>query len=259
MMANERLRGALTGRGLSIARCAELVGVDQKTVERWITRDRVPHRAHRVATAKLLGVEESYLWPAAADDARTVSASRAELIEFFPSRSSVPPELWRSLIDRAEEAIDVLVFAGQFLPEVHDVYRIAERARDGCRVRLLLGDPHGKAAKARGEEEGVGLGLIHRIVLTLRYYAPILTSPAIELRLHDTTLYASIYRCDQTMLVNTHAYGAAAAQNPVLHLRRVPAGRVFDHYITSFDRVWANAMPVSDVDAVITNFDSREG
>lgn len=258
-MANERLRGALTGRGLGMARCAELIGVDQKTVERWITRDRVPHRAHRLATAKLLGVEESYLWPEAVSDARVVSASRAELVDFFPSRSAVPPELWRSLIDSAQDVIDVLVFAGQFLPEVHDVYRLAEGARRGCRVRLLLGDPHGKAVRARGDEEGVGLGLAHRIVLTLRYYAPVLAAPGIELRLHDTTLYASIYRFDETMLVNTHAYGAAAAQNPVLHLRQVPEGRVFSHYSTSFDRVWVNATPVSDVDAIISSFDNTEG
>ncbi|WP_020522425.1 DUF5919 domain-containing protein [Catelliglobosispora koreensis] len=235
------------------------MGVDQKTVERWITKDRVPHRAHRLAAAQLLGVEETYLWPGATNDARVLSAGRAELADFFPSRSAVPPELWRSLIDGAEDVVDVLVFAGQFLPEVHDVYRLAERARDGCRVRLLLGDPRGKAARARGEEEGVGLGLVHRIVLTLRYYAPILAVKGIELRLHDTTLYASIYRCDDTMLVNTHAYGAAAAQNPVLHLRRVPEGRVFSHYCTSFDRVWVNAVPVTDVDTVIASFDKLEG
>src|SRR5262249_3274677 len=107
-MANERLRGAMSARGLSVARCAELVGVDTKTVERWITRDRVPHRRHRVAAAELLGADETYLWPSVAEDHRTVSAARAELVEFYPSRSSVPPELWRSLIDQATDCVDVL-------------------------------------------------------------------------------------------------------------------------------------------------------
>ena len=45
------------------------------------------------------------------------------------------------------------------------------------------------------------------------------------------------------MLVNTHAYGSPAAQNPVLHLQRIPGGRLFDHYINSFDRVWELASP----------------
>jgi hypothetical protein len=32
------------------------------------------------------------------------------------------------------------------------------------------------------------------------------------------------------MLVNAHVYGAPAAHSPVLHLRRLPGGRLFDHY-----------------------------
>jgi hypothetical protein len=179
------------------------------------------------------------------------------LVEFWPSRSSVPPDLWRSLIDQARECIDVLFYAGLFLPEVHDVARLGERAKAGCRVRVLLGDPRGVVVRRRGEEEGFGLGLIHRILLSLRYYQPILPVPGVELRLHDTTLYASIVRADETMLVNTHVYGSAAAQNPVLHLRRVPGGRVVDHYQMSLDRVWASATPVGDIDAMIAEFDGR--
>ncbi len=44
-------------------------------------------------------------------------------------------------------------------------------------------------------------------------------------------------------MVNGHAYGAPAAHNPVLHLRRVPGGRMWDHYMRSFDEVWAAAQP----------------
>ena len=62
--------------------------------------------------------------------------------------------------------------------------------------------------------------------------------PGIELRTHATTLYNSIYRFDQDLLVNGHAFGAPAAQSPVLHLRRVPGGRAWDHYMRSFEEVW---------------------
>lgn len=106
----------------------------------------------------------------------------------------------------------------------------------------------------RGAEEEVGAGLAHRTVLALRYYTTILAMPGVEMRLHDTTLYASIYRCDTTMLVNTHVYGAPAAQNPVLHLRAVPDGRVFDHYVASFDRVWKTARPVRAVGELVDRF-----
>lgn len=254
-MSNVRLRGALATRGLTPHQAAEHLGVDPKTVERWIARGRTPHRAHRAATAKLLGFEESYLWPATASDSTSVSASRAELIEFYPSRSAVPPDLWRQMIDNAVECVDILVFAGLFLPELHDANRIADRARHGCRVRILLGDPSGDAVRRRGDEEGFGIGLAHRVLLSLRYYEPTTPVPGMEIRLHNTTLYASIFRADDVMLVNTHVYGSTAAHNPVLHLRRVPGGRVADHYQASFDKVWFAATPLPDVASIIDNFD----
>lgn len=43
------------------------------------------------------------------------------------------------------------------------------------------------------------------------------------------------------MLVNTHAAGSPASQSPVLHLRRVDGGHLFDHYLESFDWVWSTA------------------
>ena len=55
--------------------------------------------------------------------------------------------------------------------------------------------------------------------------------PGIAVRLHGTTLYNSLYRYDDHLLVNTHTYGVAAGQSPVLHLRRSPGGRLFDHYM----------------------------
>jgi hypothetical protein len=256
-MPNERLRGAIGASGMTTHRCAELIGVDPKTVERWITLDRLPHRAHRLATASLLGADESYLWPTVVDDPRTVSAGRAELVTFYPSRSAVPPQLWRSLIEEARESVDILVYAGLFLPEIQDIAQLGERADTGCRVRILLGDPAAPSVRRRGDEEGFGVGLAHRVALSLRYYQPIVGIAGVQIRLHDTTLYASIFRGDETMLVNTHVYGAAAAHNPVLHLRRVPGGRVVDHYLTSFDRVWAAATPTTDLDAVIAAMDRR--
>jgi len=256
-MANERLRGALVGGQLTVGQLADRVGVDPKTAERWITKERVPHRAHREAVARLLGVDEAYLWPSTAQDSLTVSAGRAELVEFYPSRSAVPVDMWRSLVVQAKESIDILVYAGLFFPEITDMGTLADRARQGCRVRLLLGDPAGAAVALRGREEGFGAGLAHRVTLALRYFEPTIGIPGVELRLHDTTLYASIYRADETLLANVHTYGAPAAQNPVLHLRRVPGGRVVDHYMTSFDRVWAGARTITDTAAVLASVDRR--
>jgi hypothetical protein len=66
-----------------------------------------------------------------------------------------------------------------------------------------------------------------------------------RVRLHSTTLYASLFRYDDEIMVNPHAYGEASSANPSLHLRRLDAGQVADHYIASFERVWATAIPWS--------------
>ena len=66
-----------------------------------------------------------------------------------------------------------------------------------------------------------------------------------EVRLHSTTLYASLFRYDDEILVNPHVYAEPASANPTLHLRRLDGGKVADQYMASFERVWGTAMPWS--------------
>src|SRR6266478_3272797 len=55
-MRNERLRALLLERGKTPDQLAEAAQVDAKTVERWITRGRLPYRKHRFEVAAFLGV-----------------------------------------------------------------------------------------------------------------------------------------------------------------------------------------------------------
>ncbi len=244
--SNERLRAAITGSGLSVMSVGEAVGVDRKTVERWVSAGRVPHHRHRVAVAQLLGEDDLFLWPQTASSQRAESASQAEFVALYPNRGSVSIDTWASLIDNATEAIDVLAFAGSFLhdaiPEFDE--RIAAAARRGVQVRLLFGDPAGEAVARRGAEEGIGDLLAARCRLTWNYLQGILGTPGLTARQHDTTLYASVFRFDETLLANPHTYGAAASHSPVLHMRRLPGGRLFTTYMKSFDRAWDLATDV---------------
>jgi hypothetical protein len=244
-MANERLRSSLANAGLTVHELADTVRVDPKTVERWLTTGRLPHRTHRQHVSRLLACDESYLWPELLDDPRTHAASRAELVALYPNRGQVPRDLWRSLAAQAEQAVDVLAYAALFLPDAHPDLPslLAEKAASGVRVRLLLGDPDCCAVTVRGHEEGIEAGLAARVALSRRYLMPALDAPGVEFRLHRTTLYNSLYRYDGHLLVNAHAYGAPAAQSPVLYVRRLPDGRLFDHYASSFERVWQTARP----------------
>ncbi len=246
-MGNERLRSCIAAAQLTVDDVAARVSVDRKTVERWIATDRLPHRRHREAVATLLRTEETYLWPKLFGDQRVRTTSEAEFVTFYPSRSAVPDTLWHALIDGANEHLDVLVYSGLFLPDGYpDVaQKFISKAEDGASVRLLLGDPTSDAVRLRGEEEGIGESMAARIQLSLMYLRPALKAPGVEMRFHETTLYNSIYRFDVDMLVNAHTYAAPAAQSPVLHLRQLPGGRLFRHYLASFDHVWEQAKPAT--------------
>ena len=243
-MSNERLRAALVASGVSTAEVAERVQVDPKTVERWITLGRTPYRTHRWTVANLLGVDAGYLWPETQDEKLTQVASTAEFVAFYPNRGAVPAPLWADLVSEARQEVSLLVYAGLFWFDAfpHIVDTLAAKADTGVRVRLLLGDPDSEAITERGVEEGIDMAA--RIRLTLNLVAPLLGHDGVEVRLHGTTLYASLYRADDVMLANTHVYGAPAAHSPVLHLHRAPGGRLFEHYARSYERVWDQAREI---------------
>src|SRR5689334_23033461 len=116
-MSNERLRGAMAARDITNRHLAEMIGVDTKSVERWVTQDRQPHSRTRLKVAEILGREETFLWPALLAGARTTAASVAEFVQMWAARSDVPHEVWRAVMDQARDTVDVLVYAGGFLVE----------------------------------------------------------------------------------------------------------------------------------------------
>ncbi len=114
-MANERVRATVYQAGLGVDDVAEALGIDRKTVERWID-GHVPYRRNQHALAKLLSVDPGYLWPAtSADEARALGM--AELLAIWPVRSLVPNTTWVDLFEQAKQSIDILVFAGFWLSE----------------------------------------------------------------------------------------------------------------------------------------------
>jgi transcriptional regulator with XRE-family HTH domain len=238
-MVNERLRRAMLRAGFDSGSLAEAVGVSVKSVERWIAGEVLPYARTRYRVAARVGEDETYLWPGAVDRS---SLAGAELVASYPRRSDVPGHLWAELLGRAERSVDLLAFAGLFLTEEHPEWTplLVSRAEAGVRVRLLLGDPDGVNLAARDGEYRIGGGVAGRVRAVLAYYRPL--AGVAEIRLHDTPLYNSIYRFDDDMIVNCHAYGILAAYTPVLHFRRVD-GAYFSTYLESFERVWASARP----------------
>jgi hypothetical protein len=249
-MANERLRRAIQQAGLGLDDVADHVGVDVKTAERWITKGRLPHARNRAQAVCLLSVDELELWPEAGERRNGRSVSDGELVRFHAHRGLVPHDRWYELLDVATERFDLLVYAGLFLLDGRsDLPALVRRkAEAGVRVRLLYGDPECAAVARRGAE-GIGDGLAARIRLVLRYMGEAFQVRGVSVRLHETVLYNSLYRYDDDVLVNTHAYGVAAGHSPVMHVRRLAGGGLFDHYTAGFERVWNEATPVRQVES----------
>ena len=244
-MPNERLRDALLRNGLGLDQVAKAVGVDYKNVERWITKGRSPSPKHRHAIAAMVRENENYLWPDAVAPERKAEIGGSEIVKVYPHRHTVPADLWARLLDQATEHIEVLIYSGLFLTDDSTlIKRLKRKAENGAKIRLMVGDPASQAVARRSTEEGIGKAtLAAKIRNALAFYRPLSTVEGIEIRCHATTLYNSIYRFDDEMLVNSHVYGFMAGHAPVLHLRRLSGGDLFDTYSESFDTVWNAAKP----------------
>ena len=246
-MANERLRDALLSAGVTVEEAANQLAVDPKTVERWTTQGRTPYARHRRKLSTMLGQAESYLWPAAVPPERQAAIAASEVVGVYPHRNTVPSELWGRIISAAQDRIDVLVHAGLFLAERPDfIETLAAKAGAGVTVRIAFGDPDSEAVNLRSHEERLGDGTLSaRIRYGLVPYSPLQGTPGIEFRFHETTLYSSIFRFDDEMIVNNHVYGVPGAHAPALHLRKLGAGDLFTIYAKSFVDVWALSQPAS--------------
>ncbi len=241
---NEALRQALLQARLREDDIAARLGVDPKTVRRWLN-GRVPYPHNRTAIAELVGVDEADLWP----DAGGPLAARsrpAELGTVYPHRWAVPREVWAGLFGSAEHEIAILAYSALFLAEDTGILRIiADKGRAGVTVRIALGDPDGPNVAERGEEEGIGDAMAAKIRNALTLYRPLVIVENIEIRLHGTVLYNSMYRADDQVLVNHHTYGIPAARAAVFCLNNSSKSEMAALYLDSFERVWANSAPIS--------------
>lgn len=242
---NHRLRSVMAALDVSTADLASRVGADPKTVERWLTRGRVPHPSTRVRVAQVLGRDETFLWPELLGGSRAISSSSSELVQMWPTRSAAEPAVWRALMASARERLDVLVYSGGFLVEVLQLVEVIRRGVPlGLRVRVLLGDPESEAVRSRGVDEGLP-SLPARCASTAEYLSPVMGLEGVEMRVHDTPLYASLYGFDDSWLVNTHTHGVPAMDSPLLHWQRVPGGLMVPYYEAAFERVWQVGRPIA--------------
>jgi len=242
MARNQRLHDAIRESGRRLKDLAEAVGADVKTVERWITTGRMPRQGYRRKACEFLGVPESILWP----DAPGVAFGTSELVGIYPTRKELPPATVSSMLEAAQQHVDVLAYAALWLwdtvPQFTD--RIAQKLSDGAEVRICLGDPRSGAVALRSEEENASDGMASRCRIAANYATVVQRANPEAVRQSAAILYNSIFRFDDEVLVNSHFWGIPAADSPVYHFHRQGDNGIAANAIASFKRVWEAAQPL---------------
>ncbi|MGI8608425.1 MAG: helix-turn-helix domain-containing protein [Candidatus Dormibacteria bacterium] len=242
-MTNARLLAALKAAHLTKIQFAEKVGVDPKTVSRWMA-GRGPQEHYRFIAGEVLREDPDYLWPG--DQPLSGAQVIAEVVDAHAHRADLASDVWWQLLTTANAEISLLAYAMHFLPEQHSGLSrlLREKGASGCRVRIVLGDPACPAVLARDEEEQMGGALSARIRTTLLYFRSLFGCPGVELRFQTAPLYNSIFRFDDQILFTPHLFGKPGSSSPLFHLRRTGAYGMFDNLASHLESLWETTTPI---------------
>ncbi|WP_326564246.1 hypothetical protein [Micromonospora peucetia] len=231
---NERLRETLLSLGESPADFASKLGVDPKTVERWIgNADRTPYPRIAYQAARLLDVDVTYLWPRIHGTRISKIDGTDELTACWPGRAAVPPNLWARLLTDAQQRIVIMgdLALSDHVPNLPRL--LADKARQGVHVRVIVADPNTATDgidKIRAmQAEAVYLPLVEHGISVSRYPGPMATT---------------ILMVDNDLIIRTGIDGCPAAFAPVIHLRALTNGPLSRLYLTSLDSITETAIPV---------------
>jgi hypothetical protein len=245
---NDRLRLAMASTRIEPESLARKVGVDPKTVQRWLG-GRVPHPRHRWKICDILGQSEQYLWPEVILGVSGVIHT-SEIIAAYAHRADAPSQLWAGMLEGARRNIDLLGYSMSFFPEQHS--RLAQTLEEKCagrlKVRIALADPESAEVAARDDLERLGGTLPTRIRATMVQLESLFSNAGVEIRLHGVPLYNAVYRFDDQMLVTPYLFRLRGYQHPLFHIKRLGPAGIFEAYAQQFEAIWAESNPVGASD-----------
>jgi transcriptional regulator with XRE-family HTH domain len=244
---NERLRSAMLRAQIDGRSLAAKVGVDTKTVDRWVS-GRVPHRANRIAIAAVLNEDDAHLWPSTRPDQAPGGASSGEVLAAYGHRADVPQDVWASLLHGATEQIDLLGYAYPFVFELTPRLPalIEQKCATGARVRIAVADPDCDHVKERDNLEQLGGTLPGRIRTAMNLFRDLRDIDGVQIGQHRVHLYNSMFRFDQQMVVTPHLFRWRGYQHPALHLRKLSPYGIFESFAEQFEQVWDTVQSVED-------------
>jgi hypothetical protein len=222
-LENEQLRTAITGAGLSHEEFADVVRVDVKTVRRWIA-GRTPYPRHRTRVASALDTTEHALWPDAVPAPATSSAAEptthkpGDVVADYAYSSDPAAPKPAEILGAAVERIEIVI--PDLASQSGVIGLVRARATDRCRIRILIEDRH---------------DLIE----------PLLDIDAIEIRASPAGVDHILYRADDEILLALRHISFPEQSPPLIHLRQVNYGGLFDRLTHDFEDRWGKATPLT--------------
>ena len=219
-MALSSLQSRLGEAGLTPEEFAAIVGVDPKTVQRWLL-GRVPYRRHRATIARALDTSEHELWP---DDVSAPAASSEDagpagsgdvVASWGGAGQDGAPDLGELLVPGAG-AVDVLDAGRRLLVDDRLIAGLIETAGPSSPVRVLVDLP--------GRELRPLIGVAH-----------------LDLRVIDDAGGPALIRAGDRMLVYLDLPGRVDQAPPLLELHDSSEDGLFARYIDHFADLWGQA------------------
>ncbi|MEU0542608.1 DUF5919 domain-containing protein [Nocardia sp. NPDC005978] len=221
--------------------------MDAKTVERWITQQRVPYPKHRFRLAALLRESEEHLWPESSPrhqfaDVEAVFATRAEFIQAMP-----PRELFQNA-----QTIDMAGLSLNTLCQQYSDRDLAELVASGTTIRCLFLEPHGLHITAREQEEGHDPGVLSSLteinirgLIRARNKVRERESGEILLRTYDQPIRFNITVIDRrTCITQPYLPSARGVESPTFVARRGDQPGIFDTFAQVFESMWVSGKDV---------------
>jgi len=244
---NDRLRLAMASASIEPESLARKVGVDPKTVQRWLG-GRLPHPRHRWKICDILGHSEQYIWPQVVLGVSGILHT-SEIVSAYAHRADAPSQLWTGMLEGARRNMDLLGYSMSFFPEQHSqlAQTLEEKCASGLNVRIALADPESAEVASRDDLEKLGGTLPARIRATVVHLESLFSNTGVEVRFHSVPLYNAVYRFDDQMLVTPYLYRLRGYQHPLLHIKRLGSAGIFEAYAQQFEAIWTESRPVEAV------------
>ncbi len=180
---------------------------------------------------------------------RYQARSDREIVEVFPHRSDVPDEVWDRLFLGTKTEIMLGGYTNYFFwterPRFSDILR--NKAEEGVRIRILVGDPESEITIRREQVENAPLTVSTRIRITLDELSKLGPVSGLEVRLSSVNAEAhvsrSVFRFDREALVCEHIAERLGHGSLTFHLRRIQEGGPFDQYVTHVEHLWDGGQP----------------